>query len=144
MDYTHFKGAGRKQECGESQEKLAKHSMAGSDMQRSQGRLPGALTRPSSVNCTLQMRRNREEPSSPAVNLIALGWGELAVPEDSLSGWQWGGDSALSKEGVLGMFCIARLGPLEGITAPFLRMTKTHRDELSPARSHRQRAGLGT
>ena len=90
------------------------------------------------------MKRNRGEPPTPAVNLMGLGWGELAVPKDSLSGWQQAGASALSQGGVLGMFCIAQLGPHEGITAPFLRMTKTLRDELAPARSHRQRAGLGT
>lgn len=88
--------------------------------QRSQGWFPGALSRLSSVNCTLQMKRNRGEPSSPAVNLMGLGWGELAVPKDSLSGWQWAGASALSQGGVLGMFCIAQLGPPKGITAPFL------------------------
>lgn len=59
VGYTHCKEAGRKQECGGSQEKLAKRSTAGSDTQRSQGRLPAALSRLSSVNCTLQMRRDR-------------------------------------------------------------------------------------
>lgn len=62
---------------------------------------------------------------------MAPGWGELAVPEDSLSGWQWGGDSACRGR-VLGMFCIAQLGPHRESLLLFYGLTETLGDELSP------------
>ena len=40
VDYTHCKEAGRKQECGGSQEKLATQSMAGSDAAEKLGPVP--------------------------------------------------------------------------------------------------------
>lgn len=135
VDYTHCKEAGRKQECGGSQEKLAKQSMAGSDAAEKLGQVHRGPVQAKQRELYSADEEEQGRAPHPCSELDGTWVGRAGCAQGQPE--RLAAASALSQGGVLGMFCIAQLGPREGITAPFLRMTKTLRDELAPARSHR-------